>query len=391
MLARIRSGAAWPVALLKVVLLAASLTMSAGWAKELPIPAAPQLAATSYLLMDYDTGTVITEKDPDKRVEPASLTKMMTAYLVLGAIAQQGVKPDDLVFVSRKAHAAIGSRTFLEPESQVTVRDLMYGLVVQSGNDASIALAEHIGGSEEGFVSMMNQVAKQLGMNGTRFVNSTGLPNPEHYSTARDLSVLARAVIRDYPQHYRLYSVREFTYNGIKQRNRNTLLLRDPSVDGMKTGHTESAGYCLVASAKRDGMRLISVLLGARNEELRSTESMKALNYGFRFYENVPLGEPGIKLGDVRVWGGEIDAIDMGLQASHRLTLKSGQGDLLERSFQVERGLVAPVEKGQPVGRIDYTLDGKIVAQLPLVALNDVSRGGFFKRSMDSLKRMFSQ
>jgi D-alanyl-D-alanine carboxypeptidase (penicillin-binding protein 5/6) len=361
------------------------------FAQALPIPAPPQLAATSYLLMDYDTGTVITEKDPDKRVEPASLTKMMTAYLVLGAIAQQGVKPDDLVFVSRNAHAAIGSRTFLEPESQVTVRDLMYGLVVQSGNDASIALAEHIGGSEEGFVSMMNQVAAQLGMKDTNFANSTGLPHPEHYSTARDLALLASVIIRDYPQHYRLYSVKEFTYNGIRQRNRNTLLLRDPSVDGMKTGHTESAGYCLVASAKRDNMRLISVLLGARNEELRSTESMKALNYGFRFYENVTLGEPGSKLGDVRVWGGVADAIDMGVERGHRLTLQSGQSEQLERSFQIQRGLVAPVSQGQTVGRIDYTLDGKLVAQLPLVALGDVQRGGFFKRSMDSLKRMFSQ
>ncbi len=377
--------------LLRLFILLCVVSPMTAFAQALPIPAPPQLAATSYLLMDYDTGTVITEKDPDKRVEPASLTKMMTAYLVLGAIAQQGVKPDDLVFVSRNAHAAIGSRTFLEPESQVTVRDLMYGLVVQSGNDASIALAEHIGGSEEGFVSMMNQVAAQLGMKDTNFANSTGLPHPEHYSTARDLALLASVIIRDYPQHYRLYSVKEFTYNGIRQRNRNTLLLRDPSVDGMKTGHTESAGYCLVASAKRDNMRLISVLLGARNEELRSTESMKALNYGFRFYENVTLGEPGSKLGDVRVWGGVADAIDMGVERGHRLTLQSGQSEQLERSFQIQRGLVAPVSQGQTVGRIDYTLDGKLVAQLPLVALGDVQRGGFFKRSMDSLKRMFSQ
>ncbi len=380
-----------PMYLLRVfaVLLLAAPHFAA--AQALPIPAPPQLAATSYLLMDYDTGTVITAKDPDKRVEPASLTKMMTAYLVLGAIAQQGVTPDDLVFVSRNAHAAIGSRTFLEPESQVTVRDLMYGLVVQSGNDASIALAEHIGGSEEGFVSMMNQVAKQLGMHGTRFANSTGLPHPDHYSTASDLALLASVIIRDYPQHYRLYSVKEFTYNGIRQRNRNTLLLRDPSVDGMKTGHTESAGYCLVASAKRDDMRLISVLLGARNEELRSTESMKALNYGFRFYESVTLGEPGAKLGDVRVWGGVADTIDMGVEQPRKLTLKSGQTEQLQRSFQVNRSLVAPVSKGQTIGRIEYSLDGEVIAQLPLVALGDVERGGFFKRSMDSLKRMFSQ
>jgi len=314
---------------------------------------------------------------------------MMTAYLVSNEIRYRDLKPEDLVFVSRRAHKAIGSRTFLEPESQVSVRDLMYGLVVQSGNDASIALAEHVGGSEEGFASMMNQVAASMGMTSTNFANSTGLPHPDHYTTAKDLAILARAVIRDFPEHYRLYSVQEFTYNNIKQRNRNELLLRDDTVDGIKTGHTEAAGYCLVASAERDGMRLISVLLGARNADLRSTESMRALNYGFRFFETVSLATAGAELGHVRVWGGKKENIGMGIAENHHVTLKAGQKEILQREFDILSNLVAPVSSGQRIGKVDYKVDGELVAQLPLVALEEVARGGFFKRSWDSLRRMF--
>ena len=359
-----------------------------GQVKPLPIPAPPALAAKSYLLLDYDTGTVITEKNPDEQLEPASLTKMMTAYIVSFQLKHGDLSPEDMVHVSRNAHKTKGSRTFLEPESMVSVRDLMFGLVVQSGNDASVALAEHIGGSEEGFVSMMNEMAKRLGMQNTHYENSTGLPAENHLTTARDLAILSRAVIRDYPEHYKLYSVEEFTYNGIKQKNRNTLLLRDQSVDGMKTGHTQSAGYCLVASAKRGDMRLISILLGARNEELRSTESIKALNYGFRFYETVKISEAGKKLGDIRIWGGQRDDVPMAVSAEHYLTLKTGQAEQLERDYRVTSSLVAPIAKGQKLGMVSFRLDDQILAELPLVALEPMEKGNVFRRASDSIRRM---
>ncbi len=358
----------------------------------LPVPAPPGLAAKSYLLVDFHTGKVIAEKDADLRLEPASLTKMMTAYIVSFQIRHGGLKPDDLVPISHNAYKAIGSRTFLEAGSQVTVRDLMYGLVVQSGNDASVALAEHIGGSEEGFVSMMNEMARRMKMSNTHFANSTGLPPPggveEHYSTARDLAILARAVIRDHPDHYRLYSVEEFTHNDITQKNRNTLLLHDPTVDGIKTGHTMAAGYCLVASAQRGDMRLISVLLGARNEQQRGTESLRALNYGFRFYETVKLAKTGEKLGDVKVWGGSAENVGMAVPEEHYVTLKAGEKQALERDFEVSPDLVAPIETGQKLGMVNYRVNDKVVAQLPLVAVGPVERGGFFTRSADSLRRM---
>ncbi|OED43658.1 hypothetical protein AB833_03335 [Chromatiales bacterium (ex Bugula neritina AB1)] len=360
----------------------------------LAIPAPPGLAAKSYLLVDYNTGKIIAEKEPDLRLEPASLTKMMTAYIVSFQIRHGGLKPDDLVLISSNAHKTIGSRTFVEPGSRVTVRDLMYGLVVQSGNDASVALAEHIGGSEAGFVSMMNEMAGRLGMTSTLFANSTGLPveggGPDsHYSTARDLAILARAVIRDHPRHYQLYSVEEFTYNNIKQKNRNTLLLHDPSVDGIKTGHTSAAGYCLVASAKRGDMRLISVLLGARNEQQRGTESLRILNYGFRFYETIRLTESNKQLGNVKVWGGELDDVAIAVADDFYVTLQTGQSKSLVREFKVSDDLVAPISVGQKLGMLNYMLGNKLVAELPLVALKPVEEGGFLTRTADSFKRLF--
>ena len=371
----------------RVALLFVALVANAS-AAVLPIPAPPQLAAKSYLVLDADTGQIIAESNSADRVEPASLTKMMTAYLVSNEIVYRGLKPDETVLISKRAHAAIGSRTFLEPGSKVTVRDLMYGLVVQSGNDASIALAEHVAGSEEDFVSMMNQTAVQLGMKATSFANSTGLPHPDHYSTAQDLAVLARAVVRDHPDHYRLYSVKEFTHNEITQKNRNKLLLRDPTVDGIKTGHTSAAGYCLVASAKRGNMRLISVLLGARSEETRSSESLRALHYGFRFFENAQLSEAGKVLGTVRVWGGLVDEVPMGIDETRVITLRSGQKQTAKKEFDITPNLVAPVKRGQPIGKMLYFVEGELSAEMPVVALDDIQRGGFFKRSIDSMKRM---
>ena len=356
----------------------------------MPIPAPPGLAAESYLLVDYNTGKIIAEKDSDKRLEPASLTKMMTAYLVSSEIKFRGLKVDDLVPISNKAYKAVGSTSFLESGSQATVRELMYGLVGQSGNDASIALAEHVGGSEEGFVSMMNQMAQRMGMKDTNFANSTGLPAESHYTTARDMAVLARAVIKDYPEHYKLYSVKEYTLNGIKQKNRNTLLLRDPSVDGIKTGHTQAAGYCLVASAQRGDMRLISVLLGARNEQLRTTESLRILNYGFRFYETVKLSTAGKKLGQVRVWGGEADNVDMAVAEDKFATLPTGHGATLTREMHLSRNLVAPIAQGQQLGTMKVKHEETVLAELPIVSTRAIDRGGFFTRTADTFKRLLN-
>lgn len=354
----------------------------------LPIPAPPGLAAESYILIDYHTGKVIAEHDSGKHLEPASLTKIMTAYLVSSEIKFRGLSPEEMVPVSSKARNVIGSRSFLEEGSLVSVRDLMYGLVVQSGNDASIALAEHVGGTEEGFVSMMNQMAQRLGMKNTNFTNSTGLPDTDHYTTARDMAVLARAVIRDHPEHYKLYSVKEFNYNGITQKNRNTLLLRDPTVDGMKTGHTRAAGYCLVASAKRGDMRLISVLLGARNEQLRSTESLRALNYGFRFFETVKLASAQKKLGDARVWGGAVENVAMAVADDKYVTLPTGQSAGISREMHLSRDLVAPIQAGQELGMLKVRVEDEVIAELPVVAMQPVEQGGLFIRFADKFKRL---
>jgi len=354
----------------------------------MPIPAAPQLAAKSYLLIDYHTGKIIAENNSHDRVEPASLTKMMTAYIVSAEIKYRDLSPESMVVISPKANKMIGSRTFLEMGSSVSVRELMYGLVVQSGNDASVALAEHVGGSEDGFVSMMNQMAKRLGMNDTNFANSTGLPNDNHYTTARDMAALARAVIRDFPEHYKLYSVPEFTFNEITQKNRNTLLLRDSSVDGIKTGHTKSAGYCLVASAKRGDMRLISVVIGARNEQLRGTESMRALNYGFRFYETVKLATAKKRLGEVRVWEGAEQNVSMAVNEDSYMTLPTGQSAALAKELHLSRELTAPISEGQQLGLLKVKLEGKTLTELPVVATQPVERGGVFTRTADKFKRL---
>lgn len=354
----------------------------------MPIPAPPGLAAESYILIDYHTGKVIAEHNSNERLEPASLTKIMTAYLVSSEIKFRGLSPEEMVPVSSKARNVIGSRSFLEEGSLVSVRDLMYGLVVQSGNDASIALAEHVGGTEEGFVSMMNQMAQRLAMKDTNFTNSTGLPDADHYTTARDMAVLARAAIRDHPEHYKLYSVKEFTHNGITQKNRNTLLLRDPTVDGMKTGHTQAAGYCLVASAKRGDMRLISVLLGARNEQLRSTESLRALNYGFRFFETVKLASAEMKLGDAKVWGGAADNVSMAVASDKYVTLPTGQSAGISREMHLARDLVAPIQAGQELGMLKVRVENELIAELPVVAMQAVEQGGFFIRVADKFKRL---
>jgi D-alanyl-D-alanine carboxypeptidase (penicillin-binding protein 5/6) len=349
----------------------------------------PDVAAKAYLLMDFNSGQVLAESKGDERMEPASLTKLMTSYVIYKEIQSGRIKLNDMVTISERAWRMGGSRTFVPVGKQVSVEDLLKGMIVQSGNDATVALAEHVGGSEEVFVSMMNQEAKQLGLTGTHYVDSTGMPNPDHYTTAHDLATLTRAMIRDFPDHYALYSMREFTYNGITQRNRNKLLWRDKSVDGVKTGHTESAGYCLVASALQDNMRLISVVLGTDSEEARADESQKLLSYGFRFFETHRLYNADQALSTVRVWKGEKESLPLGLQQELYITIPRGQYDKLNAAMKVQQSITAPVSKGTLYGSLNISLDGQTIVTKPLIALDTVAEGGFFQRAVDDIKLWF--
>jgi D-alanyl-D-alanine carboxypeptidase (penicillin-binding protein 5/6) len=349
----------------------------------------PDVAAKDYLLMDFNSGQVLAESKGDERMEPASLTKLMTSYVIYKEIQSGRIKLNDMVTISERAWRMGGSRTFVPVGKQVSVEDLLKGMIVQSGNDATVALAEHVGGSEEVFVSMMNQEAKQLGLTGTHYVDSTGMPNPDHYTTAHDLATLTRAMIRDFPDHYALYSMREFTYNGITQRNRNKLLWRDKSVDGVKTGHTESAGYCLVASALQDNMRLISVVLGTDSEEARADESQKLLSYGFRFFETHRLYNADQALSTVRVWKGEKESLPLGLQQELYITIPRGQYDKLNAAMKVQQSITAPVSKGTLYGSLNISLDGQTIVTKPLIALDTVAEGGFFQRAVDDIKLWF--
>ena len=349
----------------------------------------PSVAAKAYLLVDFDSGQSLAESKADERMEPASLTKLMTSYVIYKEMQSGRIKLDDLVTISERAWRMEGSRSFVPVGKKVSVEDLLKGMIVQSGNDATVALAEYVGGSEEVFVSMMNQEAKNLGLTGTHYMDSTGMPNPDHYTTARDLATLTRAMIRDFPDHYALYSMREFTYNGISQRNRNKLLWRDKSVDGVKTGHTESAGYCLVASALQDKMRLISVVLGTDSEEARADESQKLLSYGFRFFETHRLYGGDEALSTVRVWKGETENLPLGLQQELYVTIPRGQYDKLNAEMKVKQPIIAPVSKGALYGSLNISLNGQTVVAKPLVALEDVAEGGMFQQVMDDIKLWF--
>jgi len=354
-----------------------------------PVPAAPQLGANSYLLVDFNSGRTLVEHNPDLRVEPASITKLMTAYVVFHALAEGKVSLEDLVSVSEKAWRTGGSRMFIDPSMQVTVEDLIRGMVIQSGNDASVALAEHVAGSEEAFAGLMNHYADLLGMQGTHFMNATGLPDPEHYTTARDVVTLSAATIRDFPDYYAWYSEKEFTFNDIRQHNRNTLLWRDPAIDGLKTGHTESAGYCLAASAKRDGMRLVSALMGSSSESSRASETQTLLNYGFRFFETVQLYQAGQELTRARVWKGLEEEVGLGLQQELFVTIPTGRYDDLEAQVQMQPQLTAPLELGATVGQINVRLDDEVVASRDLVTLAAVEQAGFFGSAWDGLQLWF--
>ena len=354
-----------------------------------PLPAPPQLAAKSYLLFDHTSGKVLASKEPDLRIEPASLTKMMTAYIVSEELVRGSVTLDEPVMVSAEAQAMPGSRMFIEAGTLVPLGDLLRGLVIQSGNDASVALAEHIAASEAGFVDMMNRTAESLSMTATHFANASGLPDPEHYTTANDLALIASAIIREHPDVYALYSEREFTYNDITQKNRNTLLWRDDSVDGMKTGHTEAAGYCLVASALRDDMRLIAVVLGATSDKSRIAESQRLLNYGFRFYKTRKVYAAGEQISQARIWMGTQDNIGLGVAEDLYLTLPRDAFDNLQTTVEVADYLRAPMRIGQEVGRSVLSANDQIVSEVPLLALQKVEEGGIFLRMKHSIQRYF--
>ncbi|QFT56145.1 D-alanyl-D-alanine carboxypeptidase family protein [Microbulbifer sp. THAF38] len=351
------------------------------------IPAPPQLAATSYLLVDANTGQVLVEHEADKEVPPASLTKMMTAYIVSEEMIKGSIKEDDKVRISEKAWRKGGSKMFVKVGDQVPVMDLMRGVIIQSGNDASIALAEHVSGSEEVFAEVMNQQAELLGMENTNFVNATGWPAEGHMTTARDLSILARALITNHPEHYDIYSEKYFSYSGINQPNRNRLLWRDSAVDGIKTGHTEEAGYCLVASAMKRGMRLIAIVVGTDSDEKRASETQKLLAYGFRYYQTHKVYGQGEVLQSERVWGGKEPSVGIAVEKDIFVTIPRGGEEGIKADLIVDGELEAPVEKGQPVGKVVVTLDGETVADVKAVAAEEVDRAGFFKRIWDSIKR----
>ncbi len=353
------------------------------------IPAPPQIAASSYILMDATSGKIIVEENSREQLPPASLTKMMTAYIVEYEMAEGNVAPSDEVLVSVKAWRTGGSKMFIKEGTRISLETLLKGIVIQSGNDASIAVAEHIAGSESAFADIMNQHAQILGMNDSHFVNATGLPSEEHYSSAYDLARLARAIIQDFPEQYGLYSEKYFTYNNIRQPNRNRLLWRDKSVDGLKTGHTDAAGYCLVSSAKRDGMRLISVVMGTTSEEARARETQKLLNYGFRYYETHELYTAGQGLLESKVWAGQSDVLNLGVAKDVVVTIPRGQKGKLEASLDVDSIIKAPISMGQEFGRVKVVLNGESVVDEPLIALEPVEEGGFFKRIWDLIKLFF--
>ncbi|GGY68532.1 D-alanyl-D-alanine carboxypeptidase family protein [Marinobacter zhanjiangensis] len=361
----------------------------AAQAQQVLIPAPPQINGSSYVLMDPASGHIIMESNSHERLPPASLTKMMTAYIVERELDEGRLSLDEMVPISVNAWKTGGSRMFVQEGSRVSVEDLLKGVIIQSGNDASVALAEHVSGSEGAFADVMNQQARLLGMNDTRFETATGLPRDNQYSTAYDLALLAAAIINDHPQNYPLYAEKHFTYNNIRQPNRNSLLWRDPSVDGLKTGHTEEAGYCLVASAKRDDTRLIAVVMGADSSEARAREIQKMLNFGFRYYETARLFDSGESLLESRVWGGEKDQLNLGLASDMVLTIPRGVRDSLKSEVEVDTVIKAPVSTGDELGTVTISYDDEVLAERPLVAIEPVPEGGFFKRLVDAVKLFF--
>lgn len=360
-------------------------------AAEIVTPAAPTVAASAYILQDFHTGKVFAENNADTKLAPASLTKIMTVYVAFKEISKGSLHLTDLATISEKARDASGSRMFLEVKDQVKIEDLLKGIIIQSGNDASIALAEHIAGQESTFADMMNQHAARLGMKNTHFTNSDGLPIENHYTTARDLAILTTALIKEFPDYYPWFSQKEFTYNKITQHNRNLLLGRDESVDGVKTGHTEDAGYCLVASSLREGMRLISVVMGTKSSKARADENQKLLNYGFRFFESHRLYEGKKPLQEAKVWKGASDTVPLGLAEDLYATIPRRHYDELKATIVVDKKITAPIKEGDKVGLVSVTFKGAVVSQKDLIALKSVDAGNIFQRTYDSIMMMMEK
>tara|TARA_R110001583_G_scaffold50189_6_gene156619 strand:- start:1977 stop:3134 length:1158 start_codon:yes stop_codon:yes gene_type:complete len=357
------------------------------------IPKAPSIAAKGYLLIDFNSGKVLSENNSDESLDPASLTKMMTSYIIGQELKSGNLNLTDKVTISNNAWSKNfpeSSKMFIEIGKEVSVEDLNRGIIIQSGNDACVAMAEHIAGSEPAFADLMNSWALQLGMNNTHFVNSHGLTADGHYTTAKDMATLAKAIITDVPEEYKIYSEKSFKYNGIMQYNRNGLLWdKSLNVDGMKTGHTIAAGYSLVSSATKDGMRLISVVMGTRSDEARKVESKKLLNWGFRFFETITPYKANDQLANERIWMGQQANIRLGVAVDTPLTLPRNQSQNLKADFVIDNELRAPIQKGDKVGRVNYTLEDEAIASYDLIALETVEEGGIFSRIIDYIKLLF--
>ncbi|MEN8108592.1 MAG: D-alanyl-D-alanine carboxypeptidase family protein [Pseudomonadota bacterium] len=358
-------------------------------AAPLPIPKPPATGAKAFIIQDSHSKRVLAEQGLDQSVEPASITKLMTAYTVFKELGSGNIALTDMVTISEKAWRTPGSRMFIEVGNQVSVENLLKGMIIQSGNDATMALAEYIAGSEETFAALMNRHAEELGLGGSHFVNSTGLPDKDHYMSARDIAHLARILIHEFPEYYQWYSQKEFTWNDITQYNRNKLLWRDDGVDGIKTGHTDSAGYCLVTSAKKDGMRLIAVVLGTKSENARAEASQALLNYGFRFFETHKLYDTGTALTTTRVWKGATESLQLGLDKTLYATIPRGQYKSLDASMSVDNRITAPVTAGQALGTVLVRLGNDVIAEQKLVALQSIEEGSFWQRIMDEAMLYF--
>ena len=369
--------------LLYIVILSFQLFASGILQAALPIPKPPSTGARSYIIQDYGSGNVLAEKDSEVSVEPASITKLMTAYVVFSELQANNIALTDIVTISEKAWRTPGSRMFVEVGKQVSVEDLLQGMIIQSGNDATVALAEYVAGSEDSFADAMNKHAAEIGLTGSHFMNSTGLPDENHHMTAMDIATLATLLIKKYPEYYKWYSQKEFTFNDITQHNRNKLLWRDPSVDGLKTGYTESAGYCLVTSAKKEGMRLITVVLGTASKNARADASQALLNYGFRFFETHKLYDAGTQLTTSRIWKGSSETIALGLDHALFVTIPRGQYNSLDASINIDQRIMAPVTTGQALGAVQVMLNDQLVADQPLVSLQTIGEGSFWQRITD--------
>ena len=352
----------------------------------LPVPDPPNVDASSFVLMDFATGQILASREPHKRIEPASITKVMTSYIAFAEIRNGQIALEDTVLVSENAWRKKGSSMFLQVGTKVTVEELLKGIIIQSGNDASIAMAEYLAGGEETFAALMNQYAQRLGMTNSHFTNATGWPDENHYTTAYDIALLSHARIRDFPDFYKLYKQRKYTYNNIPQYNRNKLLSRDESVDGIKTGHTESAGYCLAASAVRDDRRLISVLLGASDEDARADGSMALMNYGFRFFETVPLYSANEEVSSVRAWKSEQGEVKLGLASDLVVSIPRGERRNLDIQPSIDQRIIAPVRQGQVLGLLEIRHNGEVIRSEPLIALETIEKGGLIRQLIDEIR-----